>query len=800
MHKLFYSFCIWAFALLLALPGHAQYATTPPAQNGAITSAEYNNNTFQAISGGTWLMTWDATNLYVGKIGSTNFDPIIMYLDLDPTLPVTGGGVAQGNLTGNTDYSVTPVLPFRADVRVFAVGGPTNTYIEVRRRDGQGNWGPAVQTDLKFVVNGNNREMSLSWNTLTGGGSIPPSFNWLGYVMTNVNQDASNNNTRYDQVPANPKADAIMGRGAPLMEYYYTVASTANGSATNPFSLKSYTFLGSYNSASTSVPTDDNFGDISVWDFTMNLPNGRISRTSSGTSNKNWTISGSLVVGDGIVYFGSPAGGSFGNTFVGNVRMVGNGILNMDQTNQPLTVREDVTLVGGSQLVLSGVQGGDLNVGRNFLVTNGVTSPATFQTNTRAVTFTGNNATHTISANNGYVVPFTYLFVSSPSGTVTLNTNIAIGNLLTFSDGLLYTGSYFVQLDGAARLNTETAASHIIGNVRITQYLGAGGSGTKEFGNIGLLFTPQPASTARGSLTVTRVTGTTIPGVGKGTNGNSIQRYFVLTSGDPSVTGLDLLLQFGYRTDELNGITEDKLALYQSTSGAPGTYTALTTPPSANASTHTISYNYRMELLNGTYLTLSDNVTPLPVTLVAFTAKATALGTAILNWNTASEKNSKGFGIERQLDANGPWQSVGYVAAANLLNGSAYQFVDQSLAVATASPKAYYRLRQEDLNGTTSYSPVAVVARPVAAGSTELVLSPVPATDANLSVAFAEVGQAGLEVAVLNTQGQRMLHFTTEASTDAALSLPVQSLAAGMYIVQVQAPGQPLRYARFVKP
>jgi hypothetical protein len=45
-----------------------------------------------------------------------------------------------------------------------------------------------------------------------------------------------------------------------------------------------------------------------------------------------------------------------------------------------------------------------------------------------------------------------------------------------------------------------------------------------------------------------------------------------------------------------------------------------------------------------------------------------------------------------------------------------------------------------------------------------------------------------------------MLNFTTQTSTDAALSLPVQALAPGIYIVRVQAPGQPIRYARFVKP
>ena len=83
--------------------------------------------------------------------------------------------------------------------------------------------------------------------------------------------------------------------------------------------------------------------------------------------------------------------------------------------------------------------------------------------------------------------------------------------------------------------------------------------------------------------------------------------------------------------------------------------------------------------------------------------------------------------------------------------------------------------------------------------ATELTLSPVPVSGSNLTLTLAEVGQAGIEVAIINTQGQRLTNFTTEASTDAALSLPVANLAAGVYIVSVQVPGQAVRRARFVK-
>ena len=793
MNKLFYSLSIWTFALLLALPGHAQYATTPPTQDGVPNAAEYNNNSYQTTDGGTWYMTWDATNLYIGKTGGTPYEPAIVYLDINPTFPVNGGADPQGNLTGvnevfnrtsnsPTASGVVARLPFRADVRVYCTA---DGQISVSRANGIGGWGAESQTNVFASTSGASREMVLNWNSLTGAG-IPASFNWLGYASNTQN---GNPNYRYDLAPYNPDAASSFNTTSPQLSYYYTVISTANGNSTRPFNLLSYTFVG----------TSDNYqiGAIQVWDFTMNSTGRNI---GLGTTGGTWNISGSLVVNDGTLYFGSPAGSSFGETFVGNLRLSGNGVLNMDQTNKPLQVRESVFLANGSQLKLSGVQGGDLTIGRDLNVSDGRDTPATFQTNTRGVTFVGSNVTHAINSNNGYVVPFDYLFVNTPSSPITLNSSISIRSNVSFTAGVLYTGSNFVELEGAALLVNESATSNIIGNTRITQSLNGAGSATRSFGDIGFVLTPQNASSALGSVTVTRVTGTTIPGVGLGNSGNSIQRYFILNPANTSVTGLDLALRFFYRTDELNNIQESKLALYKSVGGAPGTYTRLTTPPSANTTNHSISFDYRMLLENNTYLTLSDGVTPLPVTLVAFTAKPTAKGTGLLNWKTASEKNSKGFTIERQLGVNDAWQSVGYVAAANLSNGSSYQLEDKSLATAAASPRAYYRLRQEDFDGTIAYSPVVAIARPEVIGSTELVLSPVPATEANLSVSFADAGQAGLEVAILNTQGQRMLNFTTQTSTDAALSLPVQALAPGIYIVRVLAPGQPMRYARFVKP
>jgi len=315
-------------------------------------------------------------------------------------------------------------------------------------------------------------------------------------------------------------------------------------------------------------------------------------------------------------------------------------------------------------------------------------------------------------------------------------------------------------------------------------------SGYSDFGGIGIDLT---VSGAPGFVTATRFTGIAYPGVG--TKGASVKRSFTFVPDNPN--GLTYSLVFHYLTGlsgELNGNDAANLAFYVSQPNI-STFTLLGRGIN-NAGAKTSTLTQITNSLNSTF-TLGT-IAPLPVTLISFTATPTAQGTALLRWATATETNNRGFGIERQLAANEAWQSVGFVAA-QATTGSTYEFTDKSLASAPASTQAYYRLRQEDIDGKVSYSPVAVISRSAALAATELTLSPVPLTSGNLSVALAEAGQAGILVAVTNTQGQRVLNFTSQASTDAALSLPVTNLAAGVYIVTVQVPGQAVRHARFVK-
>jgi hypothetical protein len=382
-------------------------------------------------------------------------------------------------------------------------------------------------------------------------------------------------------------------------------------------------------------------------------------------------------------------------------------------------------------------------------------------------------------------------------GNKTLATaSMIIRNKLIFVSGKLTTSldnvnptTYNVNLDTDGQIVNESEIGYVSGIVRSKRQVQEGS--TSSFGNIGIDLTANQGSA--GSTVVLR-TSRIYKGAGTSV---SVQRGFTFTPGsDSNLQNYDLV--FHYLDVERNGISPENLALFRSKTSNIPFEPLYKTSINSDPAVKTLTRKGITSSLSSVF-TLGDGTNPLPVDLISFTATPTPQGAAILRWATAKEANNKGFGIERTLDAAGTWKEVGYVATTNTPNGKSYEYTDKSLTTAPASTQAYYRLRQEDLDGKVTYSPVAAVARQAALTSTGIVLSPVPLDGPNLSVSFAEAGQAGQEVVIINTQGQRMLHFTTQNSAEGTLSLPVANLAAGVYIVRIQTPGQAVRHARFVK-
>lgn len=99
---------------------------------------------------------------------------------------------------------------------------------------------------------------------------------------------------------------------------------------------------------------------------------------------------------------------------------------------------------------------------------------------------------------------------------------------------------------------------------------------------------------------------------------------------------------------------------------------------------------------------------PLPLTLTRFTANRDN-DESVLQWETASEQNTLDFVVERSPDGQ-TYTSIGTVdAAGNSTTTKDYAFDDR-----TPQPNAnYYRLKQTDIDGKFTYSPVCVVNFPI---------------------------------------------------------------------------------------
>jgi hypothetical protein len=179
-------------------------------------------------------------------------------------------------------------------------------------------------------------------------------------------------------------------------------------------------------------------------------------------------------------------------------------------------------------------------------------------------------------------------------------------------------------------------------------------------------------------------------------------------------------------------------------------------------------------------------IAPLPVALVAFAAQRQGAD-GLLTWATASELHNAYFQVESSF-GGAVFTALGRVVGAGTSGVTyAYQYLDAGLA-RYAAPQVYYRLRQVDTDGTSTYSPVRTLAVPrTAALAVKMVPSPnQPTDDITLAV---ETDQAGPAVWLLTDGLGRVVHQQEVALRAGATTLPpisIASLPPGLYVLRVQ--------------
>lgn len=172
-----------------------------------------------------------------------------------------------------------------------------------------------------------------------------------------------------------------------------------------------------------------------------------------------------------------------------------------------------------------------------------------------------------------------------------------------------------------------------------------------------------------------------------------------------------------------------------------------------------------------------------PVSLLSFNGIAKKLQN-ILTWATATENNNNGFYLERSADGKN-FSSI-YFVQTKAINGNSnstinYDFKDKL----STNTSFYYRLKQVDVDGKTSYSKV-ILLKAQDIDKFEIVnLYPNPASSvATINITSSESRKVSISIIDMNGRTMQLNSYKLNNGEN-SLQLNVNNLAKGNYIIKV---------------
>lgn len=178
----------------------------------------------------------------------------------------------------------------------------------------------------------------------------------------------------------------------------------------------------------------------------------------------------------------------------------------------------------------------------------------------------------------------------------------------------------------------------------------------------------------------------------------------------------------------------------------------------------------------------------LPVEWASFTAVPQA-GKVLLDWSTASEVNNQGFYIERSKDAR-LFEAIHFVKS----HGSGNQL--QTYKHTDTEPLngiSYYRIKQVDVDGTFTFSPVVEV---ISETESTLRMYPNPLNGGLLTIE-TDGGFDQARFTLVNVLGQVVADRNIQLERSMA-TVDLEGIEAGMYFVTLRSATGESRTARLV--
>lgn len=190
-----------------------------------------------------------------------------------------------------------------------------------------------------------------------------------------------------------------------------------------------------------------------------------------------------------------------------------------------------------------------------------------------------------------------------------------------------------------------------------------------------------------------------------------------------------------------------------------------------------------------TYLPILQGCALLPVEWLSFSALGRERDIR-LEWQTATETGNLGFEIERSTNGR-DFSRIDFVRGVGISNSvQDYEYLDRT---AVRGPLYYYRLKQLDNDGRSSYSPVRTARLSgTAIGDWQVGLpAPNPVDEQTTIQIFAPV-DARADFELFDQQGRRLQagQLSLIGGRDNRIPLSVGQLPAGVYTWRVKAGGQ----------
>ena len=212
------------------------------------------------------------------------------------------------------------------------------------------------------------------------------------------------------------------------------------------------------------------------------------------------------------------------------------------------------------------------------------------------------------------------------------------------------------------------------------------------------------------------------------------------------------------------------------------TVTAAGTSWSATGVTGNVSVTATNSTGSGGYFPTSRfsdcQVCSLPITLLYFNGQRNNFE-VLLTWATAMELNNKEFMIERSEDGISFYTMGTVTGAINSSNVLRYEFTDKQPLPGIS----YYRLKQEDVDGTQSFSRIIAISERASSG---ISVFPNPAHSEVSVVLFGTELIGTGTVKLYNVLGQEIFTASVSSNTlQIGISIDVSSLSQGTYALKV---------------